>query len=584
MVLEAGCAPDDPLRLEVSHATPRAFRKVGDLALSPVGQFADWSQVAASKQLVFNAAEACLARDPSLLSAPRPPSPSHPTSEPPSTDAPWPWRFLLGIALGRLACAPRLRRAPPRTTALLLALSASVLILRALCLPLAFYHPNGQGAFWIGFALDANGRHASYGSGFRELYGLLAERTFASPETLVMGAQALLGALSPACAYGIARALGARRPLAWGAFGAVALSPLLARISQSQSYYGTFTSLLFLAAAILLCGVPDRSERPPRFVLAVIASGLLVAQAARVTPIGWLSAAILPLVILARPGPLRAQLRWTALAGAGIAATVALTSAPAMLGVLHGALGAQWLPRLTTSGASPRALLSALLPTALVLVLASRHRLHAATRALALLATLCLMDATCMVRGDPATFQRAFAAMWGPVLLALFVALLADLRTGPLRGAAAAASLAACALFHARTWREDTALPTNVLEARWAQAWRETLPRGAIVLHLARTGTHVLSLPLYGAHTRVGVEPWTLSADDPLPDLGALPPSVYYYHSSLCEAREARPLCARLLSRFGGAPLQTGTFPARASASTSFFEGPSVPVGLYRIQ
>ncbi len=126
----------------------------------------------------------------------------------------------------------------------------------------------------------------------------------------------------------------------------------------------------------------------------------------------------------------------------------------------------------------------------------------------------------------PATFRRAFAAMWSPVLLALVAALVADLRTRTLQAACGTSVLAAALALHAATWRADTELPTNVLEIAWAEEWREELPPGAIVVYLGRAGRSVLALPLYGAHTRVKVEPMDrrvpVSRSRALPPPGAL--------------------------------------------------------------
>lgn len=608
VILEAGCHSDDRLRVEVSHATPRVFKKVGDLGVSPVGSFPDWSRVAEGKRRVLDEVSACVAADPSLISAPatpkgspviqRPsaatgPSAAAPSAaQPPSRRAaakgpPVPWRLLAGLALGALVCARRWRNADSdrRRTAIALALLyLGTLVLRRLIFPAAFHHMNGQGAFWIAIALDPDGDRTAYGPGYWELYGWLARLPFAGPEDLVLGAQAAMGALSPVCAWLIVREVGGSRALAWAGALLAAQSPILARISQSQSYYGTWSALLFVATAILLLGCPRKGERLRWFALSVLACGLVVAQAARVTPVGWVSAAVLPLAVLARPGEIGARLRWTVAAGLGIGAAVALTSGPAMLAVLRGALGAQWLPEVGAAGLESVGLVGPALLVAATVVLASRHRASAALRVLLACATLVAMEAANLIRAHPATFQRAFAAMWAPVLIALVAALVADLRARALR-AAAAATLAFLAIrLSAATWREESELPTNVLEARWAEKWRKELPPGSTVVYLGRAGQHILGLPLYGAHSRVQIDPWVLTVGDPPPDLHPLGPNVHYYESSLCAAREARALCRAIRERHALVPIETRTLPARSSASTSLFEEPTLEVGLYRVQ
>jgi hypothetical protein len=585
VILEVGCHPDDLLRVEIARAGPRAFRQVGDVGVSPVGNFPDWSQVAEGKRRAFDEVSACLARDPSLISPAAPRASGKPPAHARGSSPPWPWRLLLGLLLGAVVCAGRMRGVRNRRTIGLLGLLfAGTLALRWLAFPAAFFHPNGQGAFWIACALDTDGSRFSYGPGYWEMFGWLARLPLASPEALVIGAQAALGALSPVCAWVVAREMGASRLLAWGSALVVAQSPILARISQSQSYYGTWASLLFVATAILMIGCPRKGEGRRRFALAVLAAGLVVAQAARVTPIGWTAASVLPLAVAARPGPLGARLRWAVAAAFGIGAVVAVTSGSAMLGVLRGPLGSQWLPETTARGLEPAELLRPALLVVAIIVLASRHRASAAVRVLAAAVTLLWMDATCMIRSHPAILQRAFEAMWAPVLVGLAAALVADLRARALRGAAAVGLVSWALVSSVRTWQVERELPTNVLEALWAEQWRGELPPGSTVVYLGRMGQHILVLPLYGEHTRVAVEPWVLAHDAPVPDLRQMGSNVHYYESSLCAGREARELCRALREQHGLVPIESRTLPARSSASTSFFEEDTVTVGLYRLQ
>lgn len=655
--------------MEMGRASARSFRAEGGVGLSPVGNYPDWKLVPEPKRRAFEQLAACAARDPSLITgegappgrspgaapgslspdspSPDSPSPGSPSPNSPSPDSParsgarstgdggaagppLPHRLILGAALGAAAIALRWRESRDlRLWVSLSALLAATLVVRLWLVPAAFFHPNGQGAFWVAFALQERGDLASYGPGFWEVFGRVARLPWASPERLVFGAQALLGAASPVFAWALAREAGAHRRIAWGVAAAVAASPLLARMSQSQSYYGVYTSLLFAAAALLMTGSPRQgtsgrppaddapapqgtsggppaedapapqgtSGRPPaegarraqalRFGLSVVAAGLLVAQAARVTPIGWLPAAAVPLVLLAKPGALAAKIRWTAIAALGIGAIVAATSGPAMASVLRGSLGAQWLPAVRPAVGfafshdlqpihAALAVIAAASP-----VLASRRRAEAAARATALLALIAAADASCMVRADTATFQRAYFAMWAPAALPLVVALAADLRSARLRAIAIAASFSAAFALHVRAAREDLPLPTNVLEAAWMETLREALPRDATVVYLSRAGRSVLALPLY-VGTRVPGEPFTLGLDDALPEPSALGHDVYYYESSLCAAPEAEDACRTLRGRFGREVVATRTLPARSSAPTSFFRGPTVDVTLYR--
>jgi hypothetical protein len=187
------------------------------------------------------------------------------------------------VALALSVVSTRSKKTLALGIAAFLAASALVLFVRKLLLPFAFFHQNGIGPSWIDVALIL--------------------------------------------------------------FAGLMLDPVLVRVAHSESYFGIIIVFGCAAATLLLCGARRPDPKSATFVLAVLASGLFVAQAARVHPIGWVPLALVPLVVLLGPGLGKSRLLACAVAGLGIAIVVAVTTGPALWAVVHGTLGAQWMHR-----------------------------------------------------------------------------------------------------------------------------------------------------------------------------------------------------------------------------------------------
>lgn len=539
LVVAHASGDDGVLQIEVRPGAG-GFRRAGDVGVSPIGEFSDWLEVPASWQRALDATVACATRSP--------PSPASSgivagrRGERPTTTAPivpalglagWIALLVLDRRRVRVALAPR--RWPALAVAVL-ALPVLTLIVRRLIIAPSFFHPNGQGPLWIDYALC---EPSYYGPGYHELFSAPAVATLPTSEEGVFAAQAALGSLAPLAVFLIARAVGARRSLALCLAGLTLLDPLLARITQTESYFAAQGSLLVLAAGVLVWGMSIR-RRSARHTwalrgLAILAAGLFVAAAAPIHPIAWIPAALTTLPVMATRGGARDVARRTAIAIAGVGTVALVLTGPTLLEVLRGSFFEQWGGS-TRSVALPWRTLLYGLP--LVLVPASLW-----TRARLLLL------------GGVVAFVIAHAeriAPWPEVVaqsnlrlhLASFVAIAAlaaaHLRWRPLRVHAwlpVAVLVGVWLGLGAERWLR---LPTDQREQAIFVAWRAELPPGARVYYLSRAERRIVLLPMYRC-TSSGLEGRPL-------DAAAMPDALsgaesYYVETSLCGTEEGREAC-----------------------------------------
>jgi hypothetical protein len=552
---------DAKLSVEIARARAGSFRRAGEVGLSPVGEFADWSAEPEARRRGLEALAACVTREPPTLGAA--------ISEGARNRARIPWLLLGALAALGIACGMRVRA---RRAALLAALgmigaAGAVLGLRWALLPGAFFHQNGHGAAWIAHALSDRPELSSYGPGYAELFGWIARAGGSEPERSLFALQAVLGALAVPCAFVIARGCGAGRLLAAVLALAVALDPLLARLAQSESYFASFVALAFVAAAALAQAGPRVRSIP--FAAAVIAAGLITAQAARIHPLGWLAFALLPIVPLCGRGRLRTRLGAAAASGLGVGLIVLLTSGRALLDVLHGSLGKQWLPAVWPQLARGLPWIAA----AVVVVAFVARKQRVALLAVLGLGVIALIWTTNILSEPSLAVARAYERPFWPLLVALLAAVLG--RLGPKRaiaGGVALLGIAAAAL----QFRAMTELPTDAREARLALEWRRGLPEGAVVAYLERADHHIFTLPLYGGVT--AAQPFPIRLEEPALPAG---PS-FYYRSSVCSSPTAAERCAELERALRLEPVSVHELPALPSMRWNPYASGTVRVGLFR--
>lgn len=571
-VLSAHAGDAPALRIEVARRR-QGFRTVGDLSLSPIGEFPDWLAAPATLRDAFERVAACAQNDPparmrggalpSLPIAANVPAPQRA-----------PWLLALALIVAIAFSHKEIRHIDRRDAALLAGGLGVTLALRAALHPTTYFHQNGQGPLWIEHLFTSS--HHPYGPGFAELFAAVAHRRPDAPEHAVFAAQSLLAATQPACAWLIARGLGAS-PWTAGALGlATLLDPSLGRGARSESYLATGTSLALLATVAM---TRARGRWWPHVV-----AGALLAQAVRIHPGLWVPMALTPLCAGLVPGTTRERALALGRALLIVGAVVAVSSAGSVLGVLRSELATQWLSAQSRGGRAPWALW--VLGIGAVIALAARPRTRAAAppAALAALALLAWHYTDNYTRsGSPLWITAAYARTFAPLALAAVAALAAVTPAPPAQDRARGVLLALLLVTATNLSRRPlTALPTDVMELQRAWAWRAQLPRGARVFFVARAGNYVLGLPIHDGGGR-NLRALSLDVTDAPPDLRAFGPGTWYYRSSLCAAPPAQAWCDALERTHRLRPAFIAEIPAAPSMRHLTYTAPRVRVGLYRV-
>lgn len=504
----------------------------------------------------------------------------------------------IAIALGSRLRAARARRDDRASTPeargdawleplLLAAATLATFAVRWLALPRAFFHQNGQGPAWVAAALEASA--TSYGPGYAELFGWIAARAPDAPEAAVFLVDAALSATVPALVYLAARRAGAAGVVAAAAAFALAVTPVAGRVAQSESY---FAAIAWLASVATLALVDAAREDvgPAAYTLDVAVAALVVAQAARVHPLGWIALALTPTAMLVREGSRALARRRAVVAGAAIAVVVATTSGGAMIRVLDGELGARWMPATTRALGLGRAAAIGALLVALVVALLAAERARGPRRDLAgpyaaaiALVVVAIATTTSLLGADTLAVREAYALLVAPtiaVLVALAAPFVADLAR-PRRISAhaiAALALGAAALIHASAVARSTcALPTDARELAWLVALRPSLDPAVGVARLGRAGRRVLELPRLGRGARRPI-------DAAEPRAPRLPAGTYWYRSSLCATPEGHAACEAVEREHALVEVARATLPGHASQPWLPFPTASVEVALLRVE
>lgn len=598
VILSARVGAGTPVRIEIAHQPEAAFRRVGALGVSPVGEYPDWNRAPEAVRDGFERVLACVEEDPSL-DVPEgrlEPAGSGGGRRADSRSPPGPpWLGLLGLMLGAVLVARigkaarpsrRTARRAARHAALLAVLSIATFAARAALVPFAYVHQNGQGPLWIAYAL---GRPSAYGPGYREVLGAIA-RFADDPDRAVFVAHAVALALAPALSFVLARLVGARRPLAWTVALAVAVDPGLARLAGSESYFATMSALLLAAGVFLAVGVARGRVRDVHFALGVVAAGLLAAQAARVHPLGAVGAAALPLIAFAGSGSIRGRLRVTAAATATIGA---LALGGWLLGVGDlggGELGDAWLPTLGARidwGLVKRvATWGVVLGAALVYL--SDQRRRALARVLTLVLVLVAAAMTDVLGPVPSIVHFGHAMLFAAPVLALFAA--AAARTSlpsPLPGSPRAVAVVVAAIALAAVpfrMAVATRLPTDVRELTHLLAWRHEIPPDATVAFVGIADRRRLFVPFYGELVDGSPSAHALDVAHTPPNLASLGATVLYYRSSVCEAPETRAYCEDIERTYRLRPIERATLPALPSMGGLGYAHRDLEVALFAVE
>jgi len=579
------------LRVEIRRS------KHGPSGAVPVGDFPNWEQVPSARRALLDKVRACAATgiDATVFKE----RSHYPGGAAPPPPPGLPWRALVAAGLSLvmlLLSARKVRRR--RFVALAVAacaLAAATFFFRRTLFPPAFFHQNGQGPDWIRYALGAP---SIYGPGFYQLFGLAAHVHPGRAEHAVFLEAGLLAAAEPVCVLMIARASRARPPLAWTLALATLVAPGLARLANSESYFGVCTALLLLAGAVLAAGARGGRVRSWAFALAVVSAGLFIAQAALVHAVCWIPALLVPLVVFSGRGSLRRRGRLLVAAASGIALVALGTTGRFLYHQVH--TQARW------GGGAGHAIGGVLWDNKFVFGLAliaalfawrnHQRRVAIWVLLLPLVAAAGLIVAWTLGPGLPIWIRRGWWALELPAGVALASGLLGALGSVVRRRhfdvlVAAATALIATAWF-ATSWPALHELPTDALEARFVDGWRDAMPQGSSVAYLQRADKSIASMPIYDCCDPRRIVVHKLSAgDDQLPwvvrryaQLARNDRPVYYYRSSLCSTRPGSRACADVERHFRLEPVASTRLPARPSVPWTRYRDPRVEVGLFRVR
>ena len=570
-----------PMDVEVADLPVPAFRRAGQLRVSPIVDVPDFGALPQAQRRSFEAVVTWLTKhEGEVVFSDGARASVHP-------GVAWVGWWLLGagLALAAIALWP-LRRTPLLAWRHLGGLFLSAAALRATFGLWGPHHINGQGPLWVRGATEA-GHLSAYGPGFAEVFGPVVRLwAFAlEPDTALYAANLLVSSLVPVLVFAVGRSAGLGRVRAMVAALFVVLDPVSVRVAASESYFPILAALSLTVAWLLLLCLRQRSRRGAALLL--VAAALLAAVAARIHPVGWILLALTPLTTLAGHLPKTrwlTRLAFAAVAAMALGAAVYLTSGRVVFPVLahtagphagHLGLHFQALPLLVTA-----------LGVALALVTPRRRRaLIVAAAAFAL-----GLAVTRSAYGQSELWQASYGRLFAPMIaLGLGAALpgrllrRATLAVGSARirvrwSWLAPAIAAACVVgWSGDVLRERT---TEQLEYRFVRARLAEIDEPCRVAYRLRAGRRVVDLPDYALPQGRGLP--VESAADVAAHLtpGAC---VLFVESSICATSGGRPRCAAIMDRLSLQPLARATVPPSASYDELGYDRDPVPVAIYRV-
>jgi hypothetical protein len=557
-------APDggEPLAVEVGVGAGDAFRRVGELRLSPILDVDDYAQVDPRRRDAFEQLTAWVGSHAGEV--------SFGEEIVDVTPGRGPWWLIAALILVTACRVGRRARISDRLHAL--ALFVGALTLRLALGMWGPLHVNGKGPLWIAAAATGGAQVASYGPGYPELFGPIA-RIASAPDVALFAANGVVSALVAPLAFGLARALGVSAPRAAFVAALLAVDPIAVRGATSEGYFAVIVALTLGASIAAVCAASawGRGETA-RGVGWAVAAALLCAQAVRAHPVAWGPVALAPLVAIAADGSSRAPHRLVVVGAIyAIVATVVLAvDAHVALAVLtHVRAGDLHAPAYSASR------IVWLIPLVVLAAVAKAKRPWLLLPAIASLSALLVTRPTYV---QSAFWQASFDRLYVVVPLVAVVALASEALGRRARVAAVAllfAYTAACApaALHTRT--------TEQLEYRWLRGELAAVPRGCRVVHVARVDKRELYLPTYAARNLVEtdfVDVDAASTDDMSGDC------AYYVHTSLCSSREGRSVCDAVERRFSFGAADRATFPPLPSSRELPYDASAVDVWIARVE
>jgi hypothetical protein len=482
--------------------------------------------------------------------------------------------MALGLAL---LLAARARFSVPRgDLALGLALVAGALALRLGLGAWGPLHVNGQGPLWILGAAVEPSALAFYGKGYPELFGLVTR--LGPADTAIYSANALLSALTVGLAFAFARAAGLERARALLAATLLALDPFAIRIATTEAYFIPIVALT-VGASLAAVIAANRAAEGAR--LAALTSGLIAALLCAVTvrihPVSWPVVALVPAAALScrLTVPLGRRLLWMVVIGLEVLLLIAVTDGRDLLWHAHAILAGETFQ--PSVGAS--------FSTLALAALGGAALLRARPRGLALSALGPFVAGVLLSHNysQSVLWERSFDHLYLTLPVVACAALVPpawaarrNFRLGA--GLLLVAGFAVTAPFVLR------GRTTQHREYVWLRGWFARLPADCRELHVGAAGKLNWFAPTYLASRR---DPNAfVSADlrQPFdPRRLAVTGCAYYVRSSLCSLAEGRAACDEVERNFTLEPVAEASFPAVPDHYNFLFEGPSVPVRIFRV-
>jgi hypothetical protein len=491
-----------------------------------------------------------------------------------SLDIGAPWTMLLGLAL--LIPVLRHHQLPAQDRVLVLAVTLVALGLRLALGPWGPLHVNGQGPRFIDGAARNPAEIALYGPGYGEIFAPVVALAPANPDWAIFAVNAALSAAAIPMAYAIARLVGTSRAVALAAAMILAFDPISIRTGATEAYFPVIIASALAAAGLMLAAVRMlAARRRGQAIAALVAGGLLLAQAARAHPSAWGVIACIPFIALAAAGGSFTHRMLVLLAGGAISTGLLMaTSAGNMLDVLNNIRGGTLMRPLPPES---------LWPLVAIAAAAAAYAIGAPRRWLSIPAAVAAVLWLMTRHGYDQSWiwQQSYDRLYLTLPLIAAVALVpAQLLRHP--GFAAVSTLALLGAWLHFGMPIITARTTDHLEYRWLRAQIAALPPACPIVHVVAADKRVLSVPSYIPSSRPAVavdlrQPHTVEA--------ALTPTAcaYYVRTSLCSSAEGRPACAALEDRLALAPVARTTLPVLPSSPLLAYDRDPIETALARV-
>lgn len=587
--------------LDVDVALPagRAFRKIGQVGVSPMIEVPDFSSVPAPQREAFDLLCRWIEKHEMELTRtqaiPIPVLRSIPRVE----DSAWlgnvwsrmVWVILCGIiSLVTLRAARTLRTTESGRRDVLIfgGLFIGSLLLRCLFGPFGPHHVNGQGPTWIVGAHSDRTLLVGYGPGYYEVFSFLCQAFPTHPDTAIFVANMILSALAAPLLFALARHIAiSARPAAW-AGAIVALDAISIRCGATESYFTPIITITLAASVFYLWSFDCLQKKPARFQglgLALLGV-MLTVQAARIHPVAWGPLALGPAYLLAgsvKPSKLNPwvwRMGVTCALALLVFVLVVVTSGRVFvsaMGNVNKYWNAQTFVETIVRAAGEYVPFVFVLGIALVCTVKPRGLLVPAS------ASCAALLATRNIYAQSPIWIASYDRLWlaAPLLALSSMIPNAWFRPRTMRFGFVGALL----LFFVSGWSTMRDRTTEQLEYSFFRDAFSSMPSDCRVIHVSRVAKRIVVLPEYAAPRADRSSRSVVHVTSPAEVQALLQPGacLRYARTSLCTSEEGRPLCTAVENEMKLVPIVEKDFPAKPSHITSTYDRDRVQVGWFEV-